>query len=719
MTHPLDPILYPRTIAIIGASKDPAKRGYRALKTLITDAFDGRIFPINPKEGEILGTKCYPSLDVVPEGIDLAIVCTAAATSPDMVEACGRNGVKGALLLAGGFSEASEPGRLLEERTVAVARRHGVRLIGPNTAGMFTARHSCNAYGRPDIPRGPLALVSNSANVLRSLEMEIRFHGHSGISAMLSVGNQADLQFHEYLDCFGDDPDTRAIISYIEGFKDGPAYLAAARRVSPRKPIVVYAVGRTAEGKGAARSHSGSLSADYAVTRGVLRQAGVVLVEQSDHLFPVADALMLFPPMRGRRVAVLSEGGGPISIAAETLAQCGLELATLTPETQRKIHAIVPNATAIANPVDAGGGTEPRVEYYGSISKLILEDPNIDALLLVGFFGGYVTAPARYGASIAETEAAICVEMAADMRRLGKPVMVQSHYAHLKTSSLDALRKAGVPYERHVETAVRCLAHASEYGEMRRRLAAPVTAEPVHVPAADAIVATARAQKRDLLEPEARALLAAHGVAMAPSVLMKAGGDVADTLARLGGVPLALKIVSRDVLHKSDMGGVRLNVTGATAVAGAFDGIVRDVRALLPDADIAGVLATPMAARGVELIVGVVQDPQYGRVLVVGLGGVFVEAIRDVVFRAVPVSKADALEMLGEIRAQAMLDGVRSLPVIDRGAVADLLVRVSTLAEAYQEIVEIDLNPVIANGEGYAVVDSRMLMADPARENAA
>ncbi len=713
MTHPLDPILYPRTIAIIGASKDPAKRGYRALKTLLTDAFDGRIFPINPKEGEILDVQCHPSLGAVPEPIDLAIVCTAAATTPDMVEACGRNGVKGALLLAGGFSEASEAGRLLEERTVAIARRHGVRLIGPNTAGMFTARHSCNAYGRPDIPHGPLALVSNSANVLRSLELEIRFHGHSGISAMLSVGNQADLQFHEYLDCFGDDPETRAIVSYIEGFKDGPAYLAAARRVGQRKPIVVYAVGRTAEGKGAARSHSGSLSADHVVTRGVLRQAGVVLVEQSDHLFPVADALMLFPPMRGRRVAVLSEGGGPISIAAETLAQCGLELATLTGETQAKIHAIVPNATAIANPVDAGGGTDPRVEYYGSISKLILEDPNIDALLLVGFFGGYVTAPTRYGADIVEVEAAIGVALAAEMHRLGKPVMVQSHYAHLKTSSLDALRKAGVPYERHVETAVRCLAHAAEHGEMLRRLAAAaaVPAGPARLPAADAIVSTAHAQRRDLLEPEARALLAAHGVPMAPFLLMTKTGDAADVVAQLGGVPLALKIVSRDVLHKSDMGGVRLDVTGAAAVADAHDGIVRDVRAHQPEADIAGVLATPMAPRGVELIVGLVQDPQYGRVLMVGLGGVFVEAMRDVVFRAIPVSQADALEMLGEIRAQAMLEGVRGLLAVDRRAIADLLVKVSTLATAHPEIAAIDLNPVIAHAQGYAVVDSRILLS--------
>ena len=711
MSHYLDPILYPSSIAIIGASNDPFKRGNRALKSLASAAFRGKIFPINPREDEILGFRCYPSLDAVPGAIDLAIVCTAAATAPEMIEKCGRKGVKGALLLAGGFSEASEAGRVLELRTLEIAQSYGVRLIGPNTAGLFTARSSCNAYGRPDIPHGPLALLSNSANVLRSLEAEIRFHGHSGISAMLSVGNQADLGFHEYLECFGEDVDTRAIISYIEGFKDGPAYLAAARKVSPQKPIVVYALGRTAEGRGAARSHSGSLAGDYAVTQGVLRQAGVVLVDQSDQLFPVADALMLFPPMQGRRVAVLSEGGGPISIAAETIAQCGLELATLTPETQAKIHAIVPNATAIANPVDAGGGTEPRVEYYGSISKLILEDPNIDALLLVGYFGGYVTAPARYGASIAETEAALCVELAADMRRSGKPVMVQSHYADLKTSSLDVLRRAGVPYERHVETAVRCLAHAAAYGAMQRRLTGEATAGTAHGLSRAATESTALPIGRDLLEPEARSLLAVYGVPMPASFLLRQAKEAECATAQLGLVPLALKVVSRDVVHKSDAGGVRLNVLGTSAMQSAFDEIIASVKSAQPAADITGVLATPMAERGVELIVGAMKDPQYGPVVMVGLGGVFVEAIRDVVFRAIPVSTADALEMLGEIRAQPMLAGVRGLPPVDRAAIADLLVKVSTLAAAHPEIVEIDLNPVIARADGYSVVDARMLLA--------
>src|SRR6185436_2654128 len=345
MPNVLDSILNPRTLAVVGASNDPEKRGYRAIKTLLADEYQGTIIPINPKEKKILDLDCYPRLQDAPYEIDLAIICTAARTTPEMVRQCGEKGVKGALLLAGGFSEASEEGAKLEEETAAVARQYGVRLIGPNTNGMFSARYSCNAIAWFDIPRGPIAVLSNSANVALSLVTEAQIHRYIGYSTMLSVGNQADLQFHEYLEALGEDPDTKAIISYVEGFKSGRAYLEAARKVTSEKPIVMYKAGRTEEGKGAAKSHSGSLAGDYAVATGVLRQAGIVLVTESHHLYPVAEALAILPPLPTRRVAIVSEGGGPITMAAEALAERGMVLAQLTPETQKKLKAIVPNAS--------------------------------------------------------------------------------------------------------------------------------------------------------------------------------------------------------------------------------------------------------------------------------------------------------------------------------------------------------------------------------------
>jgi acetyltransferase len=709
MAHYLDPILNPRTIAIIGASKDPAKRGYRAIQSLFSENYQGTILPINPKEPEILGLECYPTIGDVPGEIDLALVCTAAKTVPGVVEACGKKGVKGAILLAGGFSEASEAGRLLEDEAVANARRYGIRLIGPNTNGMFSARLGCNAIGVPDIPRGSLALLSNSANVNVSAMMEAQYYGNVGISTMLSVGNQADILFHEYVEAFGEDPGTKVIVQYIEGLRDGPAYLSAARKTTPTTPIVMYVAGRSAEGRRAAKSHSGSLAGDYAVSCGVLKQAGVSIVTRADEMFPVAEALTLFPPMRGRRVAVLSEGGGVITVAAEALTDRGLVLAPLGAETQARIHAIIPNASAISNPVDSGGGTDPRAEYCGSISRAILEDPNIDGLLIVGFFGGYGL---RYGPKEQEVESGVCRLLAELMHEHGKPVIVQSHYFNLRTESLGVLRKAGVPVQRHIEIAAQCLASAAELQVARDRNAQAVvrSARPAS-PGAQALVALCRKEGRNPLESEAKALLAASGIRMPKEQVMRAAGDAAAVVAALGEGPFAVKVVSRDVLHKSDAGGVKLAVRGAAGLQAAFADIRTAVLAHNAKAYIDGMLVTPMAVGGTELIIGVTRDPQYGPVIMFGLGGVFVEVIRDVVFRALPLTALDAREMVNDLRYQAMLDGARGAPAVGRAMIADLLVAVSDFAVAHPEIAEIDFNPIIARTDSYDIVDARMILA--------
>jgi acetyltransferase len=701
LTHALDTLFNPRTVAVIGASADPTKRGYRAITALMRGKYRGRIVPINPREKEILGLTCYAELTDVPDEIDVALVCTPAATTPAMLEKCGRKGVRAAVLLAGGFSEANEAGRVLEEQSVAVARRYGVRLVGPNTNGICGTRVGFTALGGYDVPLGNIAIVANSANMMGSVLDDANFFGHAGFSAALSVGNQADLRFHEYLEYFGADPDTRVVLSYVEGFKNGAAYVAAAREVSKVKPVVAYVVGRTAEGKRAAKSHSGSLAGDYAVTCGVLRQAGVVVLAQSDHLLPVAEALMLFPPMRGRRVAVLSEGGGPITVACEALTERGMVLARLSAETQARIHAIVPNASAIDNPVDAGGGTEPKVEYYRSISRVILEDPNIDALLLVGFFGGYGK---RYGTN--DAEQAVARDLAAMMHELGKPIMVQSRAALYKTDGLNALRKAGVPFHRHIEVSVQCLTSAADYHAAKRRLLASVAPERGSANAdAVRLISQARAASRHLLEHECLALLAAYEVPVPPHVLMQSAADAGGAIKRLNDSPLAVKVVSKDVIHKSEVGGVRLNVSGVAALQAAYESVTR-----VPGASITGALVSPMAARGTEVIIGVSRDPTYGPVIMFGLGGTLVEVLRDVVFRALPLTDGDAMEMINGLRYREGLDGVRGAEAVNKAALARLLVAASNIALRHPDIAAIDLNPVIANGSGYVIADARIVL---------
>ena len=708
--HYLDRILNPQSIVIVGASKDPTKRGNRAIQSLVSDHYAGRIIPINPRESEILGFQCYPSIAEAPGEIDLAIVCTAAKTVKGVIEECGRRKVKGAILLAAGFSESGEAGRLLEDEIVAVARQHGVRLIGPNTNGMFSARLGCNAWGLPDIPRGPLGLLSNSANCVTSIVLQARGHGLFGINTMLSVGNQADIGFHEYLECLGEDPAVTAVMLYLEGFKDAAAFRAIARRTTQVKPVVMYVAGRTSEGKRAAKSHSGSLAGAYAVNKGALKQSGVTVVERLYHLYPVAEALSLFPQMKGRRVAVVSEGGGPLTVAADALVEQGLELAQLGEATQARIHAVVPNATAISNPVDAGGGTDPRAEYYGPICRAILEDPAIDALLLVGLLGGYVD---RFGEQAAPAEHAVCAELGEMMRQYGKPVIVQSHYADLKTTSLQILRAAGVPFQRHVEVAVQCLASAADFSAAQRRNAsagAPGSAAAVPPAEAVGLIGTALAAGRDLLETEARDLLALHGVAMPQHLLARTAEAAAAAAAGFGDHPLAMKVVSADILHKSEAKGVRLDLRGASALRTAFGEIEASARAWRDDARLEGVLVTPMARRGTEIIIGVTEDPQHGPVIMFGLGGVFVEVIGDVVFRALPITLDDAREMVGGLRHGAMLDGARGAEPVDREALAGLLLAVARIRQQHPQIMEIDLNPVIAHAQGFTVVDARVTL---------
>jgi len=702
--------LKPNSVAIIGASRDTAKRGNRAIQMLLDSRYEGQIIPINPREAEILGLRCYPELAAVPFDIDLALICTPAATVPDVIELCGRKNVKGALVLAGGFSEASPQGALLEARALETARRYGVRLIGPNTNGMFDGHTGCNLVGWPGVYAGSLGVLSQSGNVALSLLALSQSNGHAGFTTFIGVGNEGDMRFHEYLQFFGDDPRTRAVMVYAEGFKDGKAFLDVAREIAPRKPIVLYKAGRTTQGEHAARSHSGSLAGNYAVARGVLQQAGVIQVERSDEMFAVADTVSRTGGRPTRRVAVLSEGGGPISQAADALAERGLELPRLSTATEARLKAITPSASQLSNPVDAGGGTDPHPRYMPPCSREILADPAIDALLIVGYFGGYQI---RFGAGIAEIENAAARELVALAGESGKVVMVQCHYAEFPTEAINILRAGGIIVVRSIEIAATCLAAAERFHVVSTRGRPSAEIQAMTAPAeALPIIAGARAQKRNsLLETEALRLLAAHGVAVPRSALLTAPDDAEALPPELLDVPVALKIVSKDILHKSDVGGVRLGVSGAAAIRNEAAALLSDIRNRCPGAEITGVLVTPMAGKGVEVIIGVTNDPQFGRVVMFGLGGVFVEVLNDVVLRALPLDQAEAGRMLDGIRGRALLEGIRGAPPVDRDKLISLLLAVSRIAVAHPEISEIDLNPVIVNANGYNVVDARMLLA--------
>ena len=711
----LDPVLNPRSIVIVGASNSPVKRGYQAIRKLREAGFAGEILGVNPKGGEVLGVTCYPSVESLPHATDLALICTPAQTVPALVDACGRKGIRGAVVLAGGFGESGEAGRQLEAEMVAAARRWGIRVIGPNTSGSFNATTGLNLVGYERLPLGRIGLLSQSGNMALTWVTEALARPWMGFSTYVGVGNEAEVGFHEYLEYFRDDPQTSVVLAYVEGLKNGRAFLEAARRLTPVKPVVLYKSGRTQQGQRAALSHTGALAGDFRLSQQVLRQAGVVVVEQSDRVLDVADALARQPALAGQRVAVLADGGGHATIAADGLVDAGLTLATLQPDTEATLRTLLGAQAAVGNPVDVAGATDAAPALFADAAACLLNDPGVDGLLLVGLFGGYHL---RFDASLRDEELDTARRLAALASEAGKPLLVHSVYADFRPEPLETLQAQGIPVYNSLDRAITVFAALGQYGAflVRQEATEDLTGQvvPLHADQAQhRLFEQARAEGRTALyEHEARQLLADYGVPMPPHFLLTDVDALPALMPRLPAGPLAVKLVSPDILHKSDAGGVVLDVQGEDGLREAWHRIMAAAQRYRPDARLTGVLITPMVPDGLEVILGVTRDPQFGPVLMFGLGGIHVEVLKDVVFRALPLTADDAADMLGALRASALLDGVRGQPAVDKQALIDLMLRVSRMCLNHEEIIELDLNPVRVYHEGIAVVDARIVITE-------
>jgi acetyltransferase len=706
-SDPLEPLFFPRAVAVVGASAVAGKRGYKAVQGLIEAGYRGAIYPIHPREEMILGRRCYRNVEALPGEVDLAVICTPAATVPGLVEECGRKGIKGVVVVAGGFRESGPEGERLEEALLAAAQKHGVRVIGPNTSGMFNLTIGLDLLGLRGVRPGHVAFISQSGNMLLSLVLEAQYHGELGFSIYVGPGNQTDLGFNDYLRFLGGESHTRVVTMYVEGFRSGQRFLEIARAVSRHKPVVVYKSGATEAGKVAARSHTGALAGSYSMTVDLLRQAGVCLVQQSDEMLPVAEGLAAWNAAPGSRVAVLSDGGGQATIAVDRLVEAGLSLAALQEGTLRRLAAILPPQASLRNPIDVAGASDDNPAILAECLSILAQDENVDALLLVGMFGGYAI---RFGEQLMGNEMR-CAETFAEWRQKhDKPLVVHSLYAPIKPPAVRRLREAGLPVYASIEHSVRVLQALAERGHHLRRCSEPEARHVSPQPCVREVFLRAAQEGRNPYEHEAKATLAAHGIAAGESVLMRAPEDVEQVLERFGDRPLALKIVSRDILHKSDAGGVRLDVRGREAIVESYERILASCRAYAPKADLHGVLAMPMAPKGVEVIIGMVRDPVFGPVMMFGLGGIFVEVLNDVAFRAVPMTRDDAESMLRQLRGHKLLHGVRGLPRVDEARVVDLLLQVADFVRAYPEISELDLNPVIMHERGYAIADARFLL---------
>ncbi|WP_404298132.1 acetate--CoA ligase family protein [Halomonas sp.] len=705
---PLHDILAPSGIAVVGASADPTKRGYKAMVGLIKDGYRGDIFPVNPKADMILGVKAWPSVTAIPGNPELALICTPAASVPGLIAECGRRGIKGAVILASGFAEIGGEGAELEREMMEKARAHGVRIIGPNTSGLFNLHHQINLLSLDNVKPGGVGIISQSGNMLLSLALEAQYNGQVGFSTYVGPGNQSDIGFNDYLRYLGEDEHTRVATLYVEGFRDGRKFLEVAREVTAMKPVVVYKSGSTEAGQKAASSHTGALAGSYAMTVDLLKQAGVSVVQHSDEILPVAEGLGLLQKSRGKRVAVISDGGGQATIASDRLAESGLELAELSEATRQKLREVLFPQASTVNPVDVAGSTDANPSLLATCMEIVAADDNVDSVFLVGMFGGYST---RFAESLLGDEMRGAEAMVDLSKATTKPLVIYSLYAPIKPPALRRLHEAGLPIYASIEHSVRVLSALGERGQYLaqvERQSRERSVEPL--PELTAMFQNAQAQGRDLFEYEAKQLLRDHGIEVPLELVVRNEAELAEASKQFGESPLAMKVVSKDILHKSDAGGVKLNVVGEAAMRQARQAILDSCLAYDANAEIEGVLVTPMAKKGVEVILGVIRDPIFGPVLMFGLGGIFVEILEDVAFRAIPLSRRDAEEMVEQIKAKKILAGVRGEKAVDKTALVDLLLKVSRIVEAYPALSELDLNPVIVNADGYAVVDARVIV---------
>ncbi|HLR13598.1 MAG TPA: acetate--CoA ligase family protein [Burkholderiaceae bacterium] len=709
----LHDIIAPDSIAVIGASSDPTKRGYTAVLGLVTGGYQGDIYPVNPRLTEILGVPAVASLSDIEGPVDLALICTPASTLVNILKECGQKGVKGAIILAAGFRETGEQGERLEAEVLRVAQENGVRIIGPNTSGMFNLHKNVNLLSLEAVRPGGIGIVSQSGNMLLALAMEAEHNGFIGFSTYVGPGNQTDVGFNDYLEYLGEDPNTDVAVLYVEGFRDGRALLEVARKVTPKKPVVIYKSGATEVGKKSAASHTGALAGSYEMTVDVLRQHGVTVVSQSDQILPVAEALSLLYPAKSKRIAIVADGGGQATIAADRIVEAGLELAELSETTRERLAGILLPQASLANPVDVAGTSDTNPEVLAQCIEIISQDKAVDAVILIGMFGGYHI---RFDQSLLSNEIRTAAAMIEFKTRNQKPLVVHSIYAERRPSSLHLLRKAGIPVHASIENAVAILRALSDRGSFLKQLESPHENSTVESssPAIEALFNQAQQENRDLLEFEARDVLRSHGINVAKEVVVRSVEELEEKAAVFGGQPLVMKVMSKDILHKSDAGGVKLNLRGPEALKAAWQEINDNARQYDANADVHGVLLAPMVKPGVEVIIGVVQDPVFGPVMMFGLGGIFVEVLQDVAFRAIPLSSHDAWSMLDQLNASQILDGVRGQAAVDKQALVDLMLNVATMAESHPQIAEIDLNPVALYEDGYAILDARIIVDRPA-----
>jgi acetate---CoA ligase (ADP-forming) len=695
----LESLLTPKSIAVVGASRKAGKVGHEVVAALVEGGFAGKIIPVNPLAREVLGLRCFASLPEYGSEVDLAVIALKAEQTIDAAAECARAGVRAVAVIAAGFKETGPEGAALERRLLAVCKESRMRLLGPNVLGIMNTHHRMNAsFARPMPATGGISVISESG-ALSTAILDYAASRGIGLAKLVSIGNKADLDENDWLLALGDDPDTTCIMAYLEDIKSGDAFIKAAESVASVKPVVVLKVGTTAAGVRAASTHAGSpLGADTAYGA-AFRRAGVVRVETFEGLFDCAIALAGQPLPMGDRVAVITNGGGPGIMAADALEQAGLSMAALAPATIAKLATGLPPWGGTDNPIDVLADATP--ERYAMGVDAALADSGVDAAVVI-LTPQAATLPAETARAVAERA-----------RLAGKPVFTVFMGGGRASPPREELAAIGLPDYPAPARAVAAIRAMCDYAAWRRRPPRVVMRFPVNRRRVERIIARhSRMGQTAISEVRSKDILQAYGFNVPAGQMTETAEEALEAADRIG-YPVVMKIASPEIADKSAVGGVRLDLSTPEQVRDAFDLMMLRIQKVAPEAHIEGVYVEKMCRGGREVIIGMSRDPQFGPILMFGVGGIFVEAMKDVTFHLAPITADEAMQMLESTRSYGILRGRKGKGGVDVRSIATGLQRLSQLATDFPDIAVVDVNPFLVGDVGTdpLVVDAGIMLS--------
>ena len=695
----LEKLISPDAVAVIGASRTPGKVGHEILANLVNCGFGGTLVPINPNTDEILGLRCFPSLKESGTTIDLSIIAVANALVSDAITDSLHAGAGAICVITAGFKEVGHEGAELEKKITMQVRAGGARLLGPNCLGLLNTHRRMNAsFAKGMPPTGAISVMSQSGALCTAI-LDLAIARNMGLSKLISVGNKADLDETALVEALAEDPETRVIVAYLESIESGKDFVRAAAEAARKKPVVVFKSGTSSAGAKAASSHTGSLAGADIAYGAAFKQSGILRAPTFESMFDYATALAMQPLPKGNRVAIITNAGGPGIMAADAVEHSGLEVATLDNTVMGGLAKSLPDAASVANPIDVLG--DAQADRYAAALAAVQQDGNSDAIVVL------LTPQAM--TQIVETARAI------SQNRGGKPILVSFMGGKSVSPGREELLALGIPEYPSPERAVAALRAMVEYAEWKKMPPRRVARFPVNRRRAERVFHRCfRTAQYQMGEAAAKDVMRAYNFNVPPGRIAATADHAVDLAIKIG-FPVAMKILSPDIIHKSDLGGVKLNLSTPDDVRDAFDLMMLRIGKRMPNALLQGAYIEKMGSRGREVILGMTRDPQFGPMLMFGLGGIFVEIMKDVTFHLAPITAQEALEMLRSTKSYALLQGARGSGRVDIDAIAGCLQRLSQLVTDFPQIQEMDINPLIVGEVGTepVVADARITLSRP------